>query len=234
MDGPKVTTKSKLINELQSLKGIKFQLVLEAELSKQKANREDIITNTRFNHNATIITNEFQIDDLAKEAKAELLRTFKSYMKEGSGWVFDQALKLYLNIAQYQPLRGSFYFDFPAQIVKNDDNKCFQCSILSARHTVRVHAGRVSHYKPYEQELNFDGIEFPVTIDKIPRFETRNNIAVSIFSYEKRAPLFPIYISQFQGADRVNLLLISEGEQSHYCWLKDLNRLLYDQTKLRE
>ena len=162
-------------------------------------------------------------------------------MKEGSGWVFDRALKLYLNIAQYQPLRGRSYLDLPPYLkrkqaiinVKNKDSKCFQWAVLSALHPPQRDAQRVSHYRPYERELDFDGIEFPVTIEKIPRFEARNNIAVSVFGYDDGS-LFPVYVSRFQGAQHINLLLISKGEQSHYCWIKDLNRLLYDQTKHRE
>ena len=33
---------------------------------------------------------------------------------------------------------------------------------------------------------------------------------------------------------RINVLLINEGIKSHSVWIKDLNRLLYDQTKHKE
>ena len=167
-----------------------------------------------------------------------MLKRIENYMKECSGWVFDGALKLYLNIAQHQPLRGSSYFNLSAHIkwkkaiinFKNTDNICFQLSVLSALYPAEHDPHRVSHYRLCERVLDFDGIEFPVTIDKIPRFENRNNIAVSVY---ENGSLFPVYISRFQGAQHMNLLLISKGEQSHHCWIKHLNRLLYDQTKHR-
>ena len=52
--------------------------------------------------------------------------------------------------------------------------------MLSAWHPVRTNPERVGHYRPYEGELDFDGIEFPVTIHKIPKFEARNSLAVSV------------------------------------------------------
>ena len=81
-------------------------------------------------------------------------------MKEGSGGV----------VTSHQPLRRSSYIDLPtylerkqANINIKNDNKCFQWSILSARHPVRVRPERVGHYRPYEGELDFDDIEFSVT-----------------------------------------------------------------------
>ena len=150
-------------------------------------------------------------------------------------------MRLYFNIARYQPIYGSFYIDLPQKIkrkqaiinVKNTDNKCFQWAILAALHPVKVHAERVGNYIKFEKELDFDGIEFPVTIDKISRFEKRNNIAVSVFGHENSS-CFPVYISHFEGQKHINLLLISNSDINHYCWIKDLNRLLYDQTNHHE
>ena len=81
----KGTIKSKVADELKSLRGIKFQLVLEAELTKQKADGEDVIAVTRFNHKTTTVTNKNQVQDEIKEAKSEILKRIENYMKEGSG-----------------------------------------------------------------------------------------------------------------------------------------------------
>ena len=34
--------------------------------------------------------------------------------------------------------------------------------------------------------------------------------------------------------ERINLMLIDDGYRFHYTWIKDLNRLLYNQSKHRE
>ena len=150
-------------------------------------------------------------------------------------------MRLYLNIARYQPIYGSFYIDLPQKIkrkqaiinVKNTDNKCFQWAILAALHPIKVHAERAGNYIKFEKELDFDGIEFPVTINKISRFEKRNNIAVSIFGLENSS-CFPVYISHFEGQKHINLLFISNSDINHYCWIKNLNRQLCDQTNHHE
>ena len=233
--------KDKLIDEMKELKGVKFQLALEAELIEQNSNGEDVIAISRFNHKIIAFINETQIDDQIKEAKYEILKRIENFMREGSGYIFERILRLNLNIARYQPIHGSSYIDLPQKIkqkqtitnVKNTDNKCFQWAILVAIHPVKVHAERVGNYIKFEKELNFDGIEFPVTIDKISRFEKINNIAVSVFGLENSS-CFPVYISHFEGQKHINLLLISISDINYDCWIKDLNRLLYDQTNHHE
>ena len=62
--------------------------------------------------------------------------------------------------------------------------------------------------------------------------EDLNNLAINVFGFEE--DIFPLYLSCRDGVP-INLLLISkvvEGEtKTHYVWIKDINRLLYDQTK---
>ena len=55
----------------------------------------------------------------------------------------------------------------------NKDNKCFMDVILMAKHPPENHPERISQYRQYENELNFNGIEFPVQADEVifRRFE---------------------------------------------------------------
>ena len=124
------------------------------------------------------------------------------YQKEGSGWILDAILHLDLNMAKCTPLKGSSYIPLPKKLktkkaiinVKNTDNKCFMWSILAALHPAAQHVDRKSHYIQFEHELDFSGIEFPVTIDKIGNFESQNNISVNVLGFED--VLFPIYITK--------------------------------------
>ncbi|CAB4035686.1 Hypothetical predicted protein, partial [Paramuricea clavata] len=90
------------------------------------------------------------------------------------------------------------------------------------------HVDRQSHHIQFEHELDFSGIEFPVTIDKIGKFESQNNISVNVLGFED--VLFPIYITKEHFDTHVNLLLYSKETSRHYCLIKDLNKLLYDQN----
>lgn len=46
--------------------------------------------------------------------------------------------------------------------------------------------------------------------------------------YEKRA-LFPVHVTKQRFDKHVDLLMISDGKKSHYCWIKNLDRLLSHQ-----
>ena len=56
---------------------------------------------------------------------------------------------------------------------------------------------------------------------------------MSVFGHENSS-CFPVYISHFEGQKHINLLLISNSDINHYCWIKDLNRQLCDQTNHHE
>ena len=88
-----------------------------------------------------------------------------------------------------------------------------------------------------------DNADFPTPISQIPKVEKQNNLAINVYGYTvskkiENANIFPYHISnQPKEIQRINLLFISENEPQHetkyhYCWIKNLNRLLYDQNTL--
>lgn len=101
-------------------------------------------------------------------------------------------------------------------------------SILAALYPVQRDAARISKYKDYISALRFDDISFPVKMADISKFEQQNKLSVNVFGYEKR-DIFPIHITKHRFEQHVNLLMISDQKKYHYCWIKDLNRLLADQ-----
>ena len=84
-------------------------------------------------------------------------------------------MKLDFGLAGYAPLQGSSYVKLPKGLEDKKaivnvhwttrmKLKCFMWSVLSAVHPVnrKDQPHRLQHYKGYEQELNFSGIEFPM------------------------------------------------------------------------
>ena len=61
--------------------------------------------------------------------------------------------------------------------------------------------------------------------------EERFNINVNVFGYENK--VFPLYVSKKSNEESLNVLLISNEEESHYVFIKDFNRLMYSKTKQR-
>ena len=121
--------------------------------------------------------------------------------------------------------------------VRNQDNECLKWALLSARHPVKKNAQRVTKYKDHENELDFTGIEFPTPLNQIPNVEHQNNLSINVFGYSESAGIHPLYLTKDLTSDPINLLLITKVEDgkilSHYCWIKDFNRLCLEQNKHR-
>ena len=179
------------------------------------------------------------IDQLVSEAfRLLMIRVLEFGAQEGSNWVIDFAIKLDLNVATYQPVRGRSYIPLPAKLankkaiinVKNNDDLCFLWSILAALHPAPRDPQRTTWYRQQMRTLKFDEMPMPVESRKLKKFEEQNNLAVNVFGYENE--VYPLYITDRRDCrHHVNLLLITNGEKRHYCLISDLDRLLYDNTK---
>ena len=83
---------------------------------------------------------------------------------------------------------------------------------------------RVLNLRKFMDNYDWSGLEFPVSIKDIGKFETRNNISVNVLAVEVR----DIYIhrkGQRVGRE-INLLTVSEDGIRHYTAIKSLSRLL--------
>ena len=94
-----------------------------------------------------------------------------------------------------------------------------------------------SHYEPFKEELNFEGVDFPVIIDQISKFEKQNpGISVTVIGIDKAehsrkgvklpTTLLPLRVPDKKQEHHVVLLHWQREEQTHYAWVKNLNRLL--------
>ena len=98
--------------------------------------------------------------------------------------------------------------------IQNKDNKCFMWSLLAALHPCHRHSERICKYRDYSNELNFDGISFPVKMADIPKFEKQNEISVNVFGYEKYE-IFPVHITKNRYERHIKLLLLSDQKKNH-------------------
>ncbi|XP_028414926.1 uncharacterized protein LOC114538015 [Dendronephthya gigantea] len=226
-----------LSNELVKKRGIKWFISVKVRFIKPKPDGEDLTTEPHFRSHCMKTVAQHELDNQLDEAKQKIIQSLVMFQKEGSGWILDEIFHLDLSIAQYSPVKGSSYIPLPSKLktkkaiinVKNSDNKCFMWSILAALHPVKQNAERLHHYQQFQDELDLAGIAFPVTVDKIEKFERQNNISVNVLGFED--VLFPIYITKEHFDTHVNLLLYSQGTTRHYCLIKDLNKLLYSKNR---
>ena len=84
---------------------------------------------------------------------------------------------------------------------------------------------QVSNLRKFTDNYDWFGLEFPVSIKNIRKFETRNNISVNVLAVEGR----DIYIhrkGRRMMGQEINLLMVSEDGINHYTVIKSLSRLL--------
>ena len=69
--------------------------------------------------------------------------------------------------------------------------------------------------------LNWEGLKFAVNLSDVNKFENHNSsISVNVFGYENL--VYPHRLSKhnYKRESTVNLLLISDNTNQHYCWIK--------------
>ena len=117
---------------------------------------------------------------------------------------------------------------------KNKDNKCFQYSITVAlnHQNIENHPERISNIKPFIDQYNWEGIDFPAGIKDWKKFERNNKkIALNIFFIPHNAKAINLaYKSKYncKCENQVVLLMITNSKQSdevnkwHYTALKSV------------
>ena len=115
--------------------------------------------------------------------------------------------------------------------IQNNDNKCFLwCHV---RH-LNLIGKKLQRIRKIDEEIvnkfNYSGIDFPVSKKDYPKVELLNKIFVNVFCYENKV-IYPVYLSNQNFDDSMDLLLISNNFVSHYVYIKDFNRLMFNKTK---
>ena len=156
---------------------------------------------------------------------------------------------------EFAPLKGNSWTPLPKEIeekkavinMKNEDDECFKWCVARALNPVENHPERITQkLRKQAEELNWKGIEFPMEVNKIEKFEKINpNISINV--YYIHGDIQPSRISGLKRDHNINLLLIepqsdpdqmsekslvrsTEEGKKHYCLIKNMSRLLSSQT----
>ena len=84
--------------------------------------------------------------------------------------------------------------------------------------------------KDLEIDLDCHGIEFPVWEKDFSKIETKNNICINVCCNENKL-VFPIDISDQKYQNSMDLLLVIDGNKSHYVYVKDFDRFMFHKTE---
>jgi len=227
----------KLTEEILALKGVKFQLSLKVKLQKNKPDGSEEYTDPVLRHQQESVLKANEINEALDRAFPSIQEKLEKWTQKGSGWVVDGVETLWLDVARYQPLRGGSYIPLPAALgnkkavinVKNKDDHCFRWALRSAMFPAKINPDRPTKY-PTDDGLDFTGIDAPTPLSQIDKVEKQNNLAINVFGWEKGVIVHRIS-KQPENIVRTNMMLIEKAGKFHYTWIKNLNRLLYDQSK---
>ncbi|XP_043287506.1 uncharacterized protein [Venturia canescens] len=103
--------------------------------------------------------------------------------------------------------------------------------MTAALHPVDRYSDRTSSYLHYSTIFDFRGINFPMTLDQIGRFEKMNNLSINVYS-ENKEVILPVRVSKEKKERHINLLYIEDVSGcgiGHFAWIKNLSRLVNSQ-----
>ncbi|VDH99150.1 Hypothetical predicted protein [Mytilus galloprovincialis] len=219
----KTTRRIEIIEGVRK-KGVKVEEVLQILFVKMNPNgtRKDDVKVGYFSSGYKIMNQSTEIVDELETSDGKIGEKIAQWISEKSEWTLKKVVCLYLNTDKYSPLKGSQYIALPKWIknkkavvnVRNNDVECFKWAVLAAVHYGEVdpkNADRVRQYRRWIDELDFNGLEFPMDVDKIGVFEKLNPwFAINEFAWEGKE-IYNVRISAFaetEGQTTVNLLLI--------------------------
>ena len=115
-----------------------------------------------------------------------------------SGFSLDKIMHLYINFHRLALTWGSAYIALQESIKnkkavinpQNKDEECFKWAVIAALHheEIKHNPERISLLRPYENQYNWKGLEFPASIKKIDKFEKNNpGIAANVLFSKKKS-----------------------------------------------
>ena len=227
------SVKPRVIDLIKSKGSIKVKFILTVKFTKENPATGNIDTNIwYFPTDPEIVTESTDLSNLYITMTSRIFELIQNFQNRGSGWQFDRVEHLDININPYNPLSASSYIPLPDKLakkkaiinVKNEkDHECFKWAITSAVFPVKKHVDRLSKQMREDSEkFDWTGIEFPVSLKVIDKFEKQNPYAINVFGYED--VVYPLRISK-KNDQVINLLLIANEETNHFCWIKNMSRL---------
>lgn len=200
----------------------------------------------KLNHHTGEVTERLEFH-IPSSSATDVTDTWLSYHVQGlkinvdkfnekdSDLIFDGVESATIKITLLENYGGRGSFKLPS-VLKNKmavinvdcESQCFKYAVLSILHyeDIRKNRFRISQYKQWDHELNFEGCDVnDMKLKDIEKFETLNKIKIIVHVWEKgiKGVRYNKLSSTFERV--VNLLLIHEDGLWHYCGIPKLERL---------
>ena len=136
-----------------------------------------------------------------------------NWINERYGWIVELIGSQYINVSTHRPLSGSSYIKLPAELrsskkglisIKNNNQKCFLWCHVKHANLVKIDPERITRKdKKLVNNLNYDGVGFPVREKDFCKIEKKNSICV-VLCFENKLS-FQIYPPGMRGGSDVSI-----------------------------
>ncbi|KAL4099018.1 hypothetical protein QTP88_023519 [Uroleucon formosanum] len=234
------TSKRDLIQLLKSLSvkhPIKYNLKLEA--TYDRPNVENSSENRAFKTSAKEMFMDTDIETNIDMDFANLLSEEDVYTSKGSGFTLQSIDGLLLGVYKYTPMGGSSYIPLSNEIKnkkavinpQNSDQQCFKWAIIAKYVSGNAKNQVAKNYTSLEEKYNFSDLTFPTPVTEIKNFEKNNlNTSVNVFGLKqennKKHIIYPLKVVDEEKKDHFDLLLITDGDKSHFTYISNFSRLV--------
>lgn len=182
----------------------------------------------------------------ARHVVEPTLAFLEEFQKDDSGWALSRIFDLTININKYNPMHARHHKlpqNFKNKIVvdvQSKDNAYFAWAVVAALYPAEKHVERQSSYPHYTEVLNLKGIEFPVTLKEIKKFEQLNSISINIYIIQEndkggKLTIVPLSLADDKRDRHVNLLYMPDDPRNnnlkHFVWIKDLSQFIGQLSK---
>ena len=231
---------NRVIKFLKKKRNTKIRFILNCMMEKAEKDKEKVTYNQdeAYFHSDTYSNLEStNTNKLFNESKEKMLEGISNFQINGSGWYLKAVKNLEIHTNEFSVIRGSSYLPLPEWImrkkailnIKNKDNKCFLWCLLRYLHPCEKNDEHIGNLKQYENSLNTKGINFPMRVKDISKFERLNPDLPSINVFSNNGyTIYPLRESR-DCQNTIDLFYYEEDGHSHYSLIKNFSRLVRSQ-----
>ena len=191
--------RDEVLKIMRENKNKKVNFVLTCDMSRlSNVTGEETTRTLPFACKYIIVLEATDLGELYDTSKGEILENISKYSSNGSNWKVSKILKMDINMINYSPLSASSWIELDKFLaskkaiinMQNGDNECFKWCVTRALNMKNNHPERIDkELIEKSKEVNWKGIEFPVKLNQIEKFENSNpDISVSVFGFENKKP----------------------------------------------
>lgn len=221
----------------QKHKALKFQLKVHLLFSKYDfVLGHKVEIDAWFSTENVLILTKNQIEDNLTKAWQKIFSKLDTFVKEGSGWVLANVLKIVLKVAKFRIIKGGCSDScLPKELKKSkaivkcerkSKKMCFLHTIILSLNLDKKKRNRSRIIKSdlkCLKHLPLKMLKFPTSLKDVLRFEKFADFCINIYGFEN-ACLFPYYVSSYSEIrpKQVDILY----HQEHFYPIQNLALLL--------